>query len=302
MTLRCLTLAGLLATGAVVPAWGQRPAAASAPATLRVRDEARLGSAVALQDPPDIRALLAQAQNWEQKLKDSEALAYYQKILSLNAQHYQSLWRAAVLSIHIGGRYADERRKAAYYASARQYATRALALQPEGGESNYALALALFSEASLQSARDRLRLFKDLRSCVYLAAERRPDLSEAWQLYGRWHYRVAHYSLLEKLYSRLVLGGPPPGASVATARQALEKARALDPARAQYAYDLARVYKYEGERERAIALLRTAIQLPTITAEDLTVNRLCQQLLEPLARAQARDDRQHARWYARRRK
>jgi len=48
--------------------------------------------------------------------------------------------------------------------------------------------------------------------------------------------------------------------------------------------------------------LRTAIQLPTITAEDLTVNRLCQQLLEPLARAQARDDRQHARWYARRRK
>ncbi len=301
MTLRCLTLAGLLATAA--PAWGQQATAApaSAPAGLRAREVARPGNGLAA-DPPAIRALLSQAHEREKQLKDSEALADYQKILTLNAQHYESLWRGAVLSVRIGTRYADERRKAAYFIAARQYATRALALQPEGGESNYALALALFSEASLQSARDRLRLFKDLRSCVYLAAERRPDLPEAWQLYGRWHYRVAHYSVLEKSYSQVVLGGSPPGASVKTALEALEKARALDPARAQYCYDLARMYKYEGERERAIALLRAAIKLPTITADDLSVNRLCQQLLEPLARAQARDDRQHARWYARRRR
>ena len=173
----------------------------------------------------------------------------------------------------------------------------ARSLQPEGGESNYAMALALFSEAGLTSARDRLRLFKQLRSHVYLAAERRPDLPEAWQLLGRWYYRVAHYNVLEKTFSRIFLGGYPHGASSKKAIDALEKAHQLDPGRVQYSYDLARMYKYQGHRRQAIAVLEEAIKLPTYTSEDLTVNRLCQQLLPPLLRAAARRDRLHARWY-----
>lgn len=231
------------------------------------------------------------------KFKESEALAEYQAVLKLNAQHYEALWRAAVLSVSIGNRYSDETRKKAYFDAAHQYAARALELQQEGGESNYAMALALFSEAGLISARDRLRLFKQLRPHVYLAAERRPDMPEAWQLLGRWYYRVAHYNVLEKTFSRVFLGGYPQGASTKKALDALEKARELDPTRIQYYYDLARIYKYQGKRRRAIALLQEAIKLPTYTSEDLTVNRLCQQLLPPLLRATARRDRLHAKWY-----
>ena len=43
--------------------------------------------------------------------------------------------------------------------------------------------------------------------------------------------------------------------------------------------DLARICKYQHRRRRAIALLREAVRLPTYTSEDLTMNRLCQQLL-----------------------
>jgi tetratricopeptide (TPR) repeat protein len=244
-----------------------------------------------------LRQHLRQAASLQTKYKDSEALAEYQAVLKLNAQHYESLWRAAVLSVSIGNRYSDETRKKAYFEAAHQYADRALTLQPEGGESNYAMALALFSEAGLISARDRLRLFKQLRSHVFLAAERRPDLSEAWQLLGRWYYRVAHYNVLEKTFSRIFLGGYPQGATSKKAMDALEKAHQLDPSRIQYCYDLARMYKYQGKRRRAIAVLQEAIKLPTYTSEDLTVNRLCQQLLPPLLRAAARRDRLHARWY-----
>ena len=244
-----------------------------------------------------LRQHLRNAASLQSKYKDSEALAEYQAVLKLNAQHYESLWRAAVLSVSIGNRYSDETRKKAYFEAAHQYADRALMLQPEGGESNYSMALALFSEAGLISARDRLRLFKQLRSHVYLAAERRPDLPEAWQLLGRWYYRVAHYNVLEKAFSRVFLGGYPHGASSKKAIDALEKAHQLDPGRVQYCYDLARMYKYQGHRRRAIAILQEAIKLPTYTSEDLTVNRLCQQLLPPLLRAAARRDRLHARWY-----
>ncbi|WP_223649616.1 hypothetical protein [Hymenobacter psoromatis] len=242
-------------------------------------------------DSVALRQHLRQAAALQAKYKDSDALAQYQQVLKLDPQHYESLWRAAGLSVSIGDRYSDETRKKAYFDAARQYADRALALQPTGGESNYAMALALFSEASLLSARDRLRIFKELRPRVLLATEQRPDLPEAWQLLGRWYYRVAHYNVLEKTFSRIFLGGYPQGATSRKAVDALEHARLLDPTRIQYYYDLARVYKYEGLRHRALALLEAAVKLPTYTSEDLAVNRLCQQLLEPLQRAESRNAR-----------
>jgi len=256
-----------------------------------------LTKAALAPDSVALRQHLRQAASLQASYKDSEALAQYQAALKINGQHYESLWRAAVLSVSIGTRYSDETRKKAYFDAAHQYADRALALQPEGGESNYAMALALFSEAGLISARDRLRLFKQLRSHVFLAAERRPDLPEAWQLLGRWYYRVAHYNVLEKTFSRIFLGGYPQGATSKKALDALEKARELDPSRIQYYYDLARMYKYQGRRRPAIAVLQAAIKLPTYTSEDLTMNRLCQQLLPSLLRSAARRDRLHARWY-----
>lgn len=247
-------------------------------------------------DSVAFRQHLRRAAALQARYLDSEALAEYQAALKINPQYYPSLWRAAGLSVSIGNRYSDETRKRAYFAAAHEYADRALLLQPEGGESNYAMALALFSEAGLLSARSRLRIFKQLRSHVYLAAERRPDLPEAWQLLGRWYYRVAHYNVLEKTYSRILLGGYPQGATSKKALEALEKAHQLDPARIQYCYDLARMYKYQKLRRRAIAILQEAIKLPTYTSEDLTVNRLCQQLLPPLVRAAARRDHLHAHW------
>ncbi|TVT42622.1 hypothetical protein FNT36_00565 [Hymenobacter setariae] len=274
----------------------------SVPATPELKPALKAGPKSKLAQPPDSVALndyLRKAAALQLKFKDSEALAAYESALKLNQQHYGSLWHAAVLSVSIGNRYSDETRKSAYFAAAHQYAGRALALQPEAGESNYAMALALFSQAGLLSARDRLRIFKQLRTHVFLAAERRPDMPEAWQLLGRWYYRVAHYNVLEKVFSRVVLGGYPQGASSKKAMEAMEKARQLDPMRIQYCYDLARMYKYQGHRRRAITVLQEAIKLPTYTSEDLTVNRLCQQLLPPLVRAASRRDRLHARWYER---
>ena len=250
---------------------------------------ARLPTAASLApDSVALRQHLRQAAALQAKYQDSQALAQYQAALKLDPRSYVGLWRAAVLSVSIGNRYSDETRKKAYFGAARDYATRAVAVHPLGGESNYALALALFSEAGLLSARDRLRIFKELRTPVLLAVEHRPTLPEAWQLLGRWHYRVAHYNALEKAFSRVFLGGYPQGASTKKALAALEQARQLDSTRIQYCYDLARVYKYQGQPRRAIRVLEQAIKLPTYTSEDLTMNRLCQQLLEPLQRAEAR--------------
>lgn len=279
--------AGLAGAGA--------PAAAQAvpPPTEQPTEQPRVPPAAAppdtaAGDPLAVRQKLFDAVRLVNRYKDSEALAAYQDVLKINPAHYLALWQAAVLSVKIGARYSDETRKAAYFTAAARYADRALALRPEGGESNYAAALALFSRAGLYRSENRLAAFRDLRSYVFLAVAQRPDLPEAWQLLGRWQYRVGHYNALERIYSKIILGGVPPGGSVADALRSLETAIRLDSSRVSFYYDLARMYRYQGRRRRAVALLQKAVRLPTFTSEDLTINRLCQQLLEPLQRATTR--------------
>ncbi|WP_198978904.1 tetratricopeptide repeat protein [Hymenobacter sp. BT523] len=249
---------------------------------------ARVAAPPPAPDPPAVRAKLFQAASLISQFKESEALAVYQEILSTVPTHYLALWQSAVLSVRIGNRYSDETRKSAYFNAARQYADRAMLLRPEGGESNYAEALALFNQATLYSAGARLAAFRDLRSHVYLATERRPDLPEAWQLLGRWQYRVAHYNLLERLYSKLVLGGVPEGGDSRQAIEHLEKAHAMAPQNLQFCYDLARMCRYQGRRRRAIEVLQEAEKIPPITSDDLVISRLCRKMLPPLERADAR--------------
>ncbi|HEX8328958.1 MAG TPA: tetratricopeptide repeat protein [Hymenobacter sp.] len=276
----------------VLLGWAALMTPAAGQPRLRIRKPAPLTSTVPANvpvvDPPAVRAKLFQAAALTNNFKDSEALAVYQEILKTAPMHYLALWQAAVLSVRIGSRYTDETRKAAYFDAGRQYADRSLLLRPEGGESNYAVALALFNQATLYRAGARLRAFSDLRSHVYLATERRPDLPEAWQLLARWQYRVAHYNLLERVYSKLVLGGVPDGGDSRQAIKNLEKAHELAPQNLQFCYDLARMCRYQGRRQRAIEVLRQAEKIAPITSEDLVVSRLCRQMLITLLRADAR--------------
>lgn len=284
-------LLGALLLGGIGPVAGQfRPRSPKpAPPT------AALPANAPSDDPPAVRLKLFQAASLTNSFKESEALALYQDILQTAATHYLALWQAAVLSVRIGSRYSDETRKAAYFDAARRYADRALLLRPEGGESNYAVALALFNQATLYRAGARLTAFRELRSHVYLAAKYRPDLPEAWQLLGRWQYRVAHYNLLEQLYSNLVLGGVPAGGDTRLAIESLEKACELAPQNLQIHYDHARMCAYQGRRRRAIEVLRTAEKITPLTSEDLVVSRLCRAMLPPLVRAEARHQKRLAR-------
>ena len=283
----------LLALAASAQPRGRKPAkpAANVPSVPAVVSP----EPVLPSDPLAVRQKLFQAASLESSFKDSEALAKYQEILKINANHYLALWQSAVLSVKIGARYSDETRKTAYFNAARQYADRALALRPEGGESNYAEALALFNQATLYRAGGRLRAFRDLRAHVFLATEHRPDLAQAWQLLGRWQFRVAHYNLFERAFSKVVLGDVPDGGSNKHAIASLEKAHELDPKNIQYCYDLARMYRYQGKRRKAIAVLREAAKLLPITSEELVMSRLCRQMLPPLLRADSRRQRRKSR-------
>lgn len=244
---------------------------------------------------PTVAELLVQARSLQAQYHESEALAKYEQALSKAPATYEALWQAAVLSVRIGARYTDETRKSAYFAAARLYASRALVVHPDGAEGHYAEALTLANQATLLTARGRLLAYREMRPHVFRAVELRPEWAEAWQLLGRWHYRVDHYNPLERLFSRLFLGGMPAGASTFRAIDALQRAHELDPKRIQYAYDLARVYLNRSQQTRATAVLQEAVTLTPVTADELEISRRCRRMLEQLNRKLRRQISRHVR-------
>ncbi len=281
----CLIL--LLGLGSTA-ALAQRPRAKARalPAAKAKSRQAPTAAPGALPNPEVVR-LLAEAHNAQQRYRDSEALALFEQVLG-KEENYEALWQAAVLSIRIGSRYTDETRKGTYFASARSYADRALGLHPYGGESNYATALAIISEAPLLNARGRLLAYKEMKPYISLAVERCPTWADAWQLLGRWHFRVDHYNVFEKVFSHFFLHGRPGGASSEKAVEALLRAHELEPTRIGFCYDLARVYQAQHELDKAIAILLKASTLMPATTEEMEVSRRCHKLLEVLARRHSR--------------
>ena len=232
----------------------------------------------------EITKLLGEARALQAQYKESEALAKYEVVLAKAPATYEALWQAAVLSVRIGTRYTDETRKTAYFSAARLYSSRALVVRPEGAESNYVEALSLVSQATLSTARARLLAYREMKPYVFKAVEQRPAFADAWQLLGRWHFRVDHYNLLERIYSRLFLGGTPSGASSNAAVDALTRAHELEPQRIQFVYDLARMLINQRLFTRAGVALQQAVEITPVTAEELEISRRCRKLLGQLNR------------------
>ncbi|UOR06993.1 hypothetical protein MUN82_07805 [Hymenobacter aerilatus] len=239
-------------------------------------------------DSMAVQKLLKQARMLQAAYQESEALGKYEEALRQDSRCYEALWQAALLSVRIGARYTDETRRGAYFISARQYADRALVVQPTGGEANYVVALSLVNRATLLTARSRLHAYKLMKPYAFMAVARCPEWADAWQLLGRWHYRVDHYNVLERVFSKLFLGGMPSEAGSRKAIDALRRAHQLDSTRIQFCYDLARVYRNQRQRRNARLILEKAVQLTPTTSDELEVSRRCRAMLLQDRRRQKR--------------
>jgi len=216
--------------------------------------------------------LIAQADKQEAALNEAGAFETFKQVLKINPKNYYALWKASELCSRLGNRQPTTGQKQQYYLAGKNYAQMAIKVSPSDADGYYAMSVAVGRLALSNSGKQKIDAVKEIRSNAEKALKLNPHHGRAWHVIGKWNYEVSDLNMFEKAGVKIMFGGLPP-ASLNDAIYAYEKAKFYEPNFALNFLELAKAYKRNGQKEKAISLLKT---LPTIapkTADDARIKK-----------------------------
>lgn len=216
----------------------------------------------------DIAILLKQADNLEKQLKETDALALYQKVLLQDPVNMKALVHSAELNATIGSTQQDVKSQRLYFESALAFAQRAYNADSSQADACYVMAMALGKMTDIET--DKRKLVDDVRQ-IRLYADKaltiNPDHGRANYTMGKWEYQVATLAGWKKAAVKLFYGGLP-DASLDKAISYMEKCRQLEPYFVQDYLDLAKAYRDNRQPAQAIDVLTRLVKLPNRSSLD----------------------------------
>jgi tetratricopeptide (TPR) repeat protein len=202
-------------------------------------------------------------------LNATGALAHYEQALAADPRNFDALWKASRSAVDIGSYSPDKANRSALFASAEQYARRAIALNTTSPEGHFALARALGKTALAQSARARVKYATSIRSEALECLKYDATFAGCLHVMGMWNAEVMRLSGFTRMIAQNFLGGQVfSSASWANAVSYMQKSIAADPDRIVHHLDLAGIYKDTGDRARARSELETVLKLPATDVND----------------------------------
>jgi len=229
----------------------------------------------------DVAGLLRQAGQLEAQFREEEALPKYQEVLRLQPHQVAALCRSSDLSCRIGNRQTNRDRKIVMFKEGYAYALSAWRLDSTNSEVSIAMAFSLARMALIQSGKERIATARDIKRYAENAIRYDPRCYKAWHILGRWNYEVSGLNPLEKLFARWFFGALPE-ASLDEAIAGYEKSMSLRPDFMLNYYELARCWRREGQKDKAIRLLHQMDNLKDEMYDDREVRQQGRQLLKEL--------------------
>jgi tetratricopeptide (TPR) repeat protein len=216
----------------------------------------------------DVKVLLKEADNFERSLKETEAVDKYKQVLAIEPTQLYALTRSAELTSAIGARQADKNLKKTYYETAKDFADRALAVNPNSAEANYVRALVAGKLTETETENKKIVAHvKDMKDYADKALSIDPNHARANYVVGKWHFQMVNLSWAKKAAVKVLFGGLPE-AKIEEAIKYMEKSRQLDKYFVLDYLDLAKAYKYDNKPAKAIEVLNLLVKLPNRTADD----------------------------------
>lgn len=197
------------------------------------------------------------------------SLASYEMAIAADPGSYEALWKASRSAIDVGSYLPDASRRSAMYASAEQYARKAVSLRKLEAEGHFSLARALGKTALALNPRGRVKYGTEVRAQALECLKIDPKHAGCMHVMGMWNAEVMRLNAITRMIARNILGGRVLGsASWKNAVMYMEQAVASEPDRIVHRVDMGEVYRDVGDRVRARSELETAIRLPETDVSD----------------------------------
>lgn len=215
----------------------------------------------------DIHAVIKEANRLEIVPDEKAAFAKFKEALKLQLNNLHALARCSELCSSIGNRETNTKTRDDYFKVALIYAKTAYKLYPDSDDANVAMAIAVGRIILLKSGKEKIASVKELKGYVDKAIAVNPKNFRAWHILGKWHYEVSDLNGFEKTAAKLLYGALP-ASSLASSIFCYEKAKALSSNFALNYLELAKAYKRNGEKTKAIAQLNFLLTLPNKVHDD----------------------------------
>jgi tetratricopeptide (TPR) repeat protein len=224
---------------------------------------------------------MRQAETLEKAFKDEEALKKYIEVLKHEPLNIDALCKTSELYSIIGKRRPTKEEQKQYYKTGESYARKALKVNPNHSEANFAMAISMGRMALISSGKDKVVAVKEIKTyadkCIQLDARN----FKGYHVLGKWHYEVSDLNSFERWIVKITYGALPPS-SLDEAIKYYEKSKQLHPGFLLNYLELAKAYKRKGENEKARVLLEQMQKLPPAASDDVKIKSLGRKLLNEL--------------------
>jgi tetratricopeptide (TPR) repeat protein len=229
----------------------------------------------------NITALMQQAQAYEKAFKDDEALKKYVEVLKYDPLNMDALCKTSELYNIVGKRLPSKDDQKKYYKTGESYARKAIKVNPNHSEANFAMAISMGRIALVSSGKEKVAAVKEIKTYADKCIQLDPKNFKGYHVLGKWHYEVSDLNSFERWIVKITYGALPPS-SLDESIKNYEKSRQLAPGFLLNYLELAKAYKRKGDISKARALLQQLQKLPPSASDDAKIKSLGKELLDDL--------------------
>lgn len=215
-------------------------------------------------------------------LDNEKALQFYAEAVKLAPEDYEALWKCARAYVDVGDTYTELSKRKVYFSRGNELSSKAIEINSTGSKAYLYKGVALGRIALDTSAKERIRLSKEVKANFDKTVELDPKDDYAWHGLGRWHRKIATLSWIERGFANLFLGGVPKEASVEGAVDCFKKAIEINPGHINHHLELAISYEELREKELAIEEYKKVSALPKKDADDDRYKKRARERLDRL--------------------
>jgi len=229
----------------------------------------------------NIALMMQQAESLEKSFRDEEALKKYIEVLRYDPNQIDALCKTSELYSIVGKRLPTKEQQKEYYRRGESYARKAIKINPNYSEANFAMAISMGRMALISSGKEKVMAVKEIKTYADRCIQIDPKNFKGYHVLGKWHYEVSDLNALEKWIVKITYGALPPS-SLDDAIKNYEISMRLAPGFLLNYLELAKAYKRNGEKEKAKVLLQKLQKLPPAASDDPKIKSLGKKMLDDL--------------------